>query len=133
MLVRENLIKNITYKLSVLKSYIELKNIINHYDINIISENFYRDFFNLVYDFNLENANYKKENMPAIDLVDDINKICIQITSENTTKKIKETIKKFEENKLYEKYNKLLILLKGELNLIQILKVKSLNFVKKMI
>ncbi len=63
-------------------------------------------FFNILFDANFENANYTLSvNYPGIDLVDFSNKVALQITSENSSGKILETVKMILEYKIYEEIN----------------------------
>jgi hypothetical protein len=52
--------------LSILSKKIEPSNSINLNDINIHSENFFRDFLNLLYGYNLKNINITDHNASAI-------------------------------------------------------------------
>lgn len=82
------------------------------YDINIISEDFFKHFLNLLYVYNLKNINITEQtNFPAIDLGDKQQKVAIQITSTSDSTKVKKTIKKFIEKGLYKDYAKLIILI----------------------
>lgn len=102
---------DITYYLSVLRYNVEHNNAINLYDINIISENFYNQLLNMVYGYKLQNINIVEKNAKAIDLGDVENRIAVQITSDSSSSKIKKTIQKFLDNKYYEKYDRLIMLL----------------------
>ncbi len=108
---REKYLKDITEYLSILSSKVEILNCINLYDINIIAEDFYADFLNLLFDYNLSNLNLNEKNAKAIDLFDLNNKIAIQVTSDNTSEKIKETLRKFIEEEHYLRYEKLIVLI----------------------
>src|SRR3989338_3112087 len=79
------------------------------YNYNKISEDLFKDLLNLIYHLNLENLNAIVVNFPAIDLGDEKARICYQITSDCSRAKVKETIKKFIEQKLYEKYDRLIV------------------------
>jgi hypothetical protein len=101
---REAHINGITRILATLRVEVELRNSINLTDLNIHAENFYRDLFNLVYSLGLGNMNSRGQNEAYIDLVDETNKIAIQVTSDNTANKISKTIEGFfrdEKNKGY--------------------------------
>lgn len=77
--------------------------------LNIISETILKPVFQVAFDLpNLENLNELQANYPAIDLADGEKRVCIQITSTNKADKVKKTIKKFVENKLYQKYDRLM-------------------------
>lgn len=106
----ENSIKIITRWLSVLCSEVVLRNSLNLQDINVVAENFYRDLLNLLYDYNLKNANHEKQNVASIDLVDDKKRLAIQVTSDNSPTKVHDTIHGFNEGSLYKKYDRLIVL-----------------------
>jgi len=97
-------------KLGWIKSQVELYSRLNLTDINIYSENFYRDLLNLLLGYNLKNINVQDLNAAAIDLGDEVLKIAIQVTSSSDVKKIKKTIAKFVEYGLGEKYSSLIVL-----------------------
>ncbi len=89
---------NISRALAITRYDIEQHQFINDQSLNIHGENWFRDVFNYVYNLKLRNANFQSSNSPAIDLVDDTNKLAYQITTtrkkekaENTLKKIKTT------------------------------------------
>lgn len=109
MIVRENCLKNIAYNLAFLEKVIELRNEESFYDLNIAAETFYADLINLFQGWKLVNANNVHKNIPGIDLIDTENKISIQVTSDNSREKITHTIKEFISNKLYEKFDRLII------------------------
>lgn len=108
---RELYLKNIADSLALLSSQVSVRNAINLYDINIVAESFYSELLNLIEDLNLKNVNTIKKNAPGIDLADEGNRISIQVTSDNTSDKIKHTIAEFLLNKSYEKYDRLIILI----------------------
>lgn len=110
---RDKYINQIVSSLTFLKTKIELLNKISLTDYNIIAEYFYCDLLKF-YGFELENLNEKKKNADSIDLVDEKNKIAIQVTSRNDTNKIHTTIKGFYENPEYDKYERLIMLLIGK-------------------
>lgn len=100
--------------LSILQNYIEIKNKKNLYDININCEDFFCDFLNILFDLNLVNLNELDMNFPAIDLGDEENEICYQITTTSEKSKISSTLNKFINKKLYNKYSTLNILILGK-------------------
>ena len=110
MTQRDDSIRTIRRWLSVLRYEVELSNSLNLQDINVIAENFYRDFLNLLYGYNLKNANYEKQNVASIDLFDDEKRFVIQVTSDNSSTKVHDTISGFNEGLLYESYDRLIIL-----------------------
>ena len=109
---RESCLNRIELALRHLRVAIELRNSINLYDVNIIAENFYRDFLNKLYPSSeYYNLNAVDKNAVAIDLGDDATRTAIQITSDNTSGKIHKTLKKFVENKYHEKFDTLKVLI----------------------
>jgi len=114
MLNRELYLKNIADSLALLNRQVTVRNAINLYDINIVAETFYADLLNLIEDYELKNANTIEKNASGIDLIDEKNKITIQVTSDNTSGKIKHTISEFISNRSYEKYDRLIMLILTE-------------------
>lgn len=104
-------LKEIARSLAILSEEVGLLNAVNLYDINIMAEDFYPGLLNLIYGYDLKNVNNIEKNAPAIDLYDKKSRIAIQVTSDNENEKIKYTIKKFIENKLYNEYDRLVILI----------------------
>ncbi|HEC1809560.1 TPA: SMEK domain-containing protein, partial [Campylobacter lari] len=101
----EDIVKIIRW-FSELSSRIKLHNKLNLTDINIYCENDLLQILNIIYDWELCNANERYVNAKAIDLIDDKNCIAIQITSDTSSKKVKDTINKFKETEFsnYEFY-----------------------------
>lgn len=110
MTERERLIKEITNYLAFLRSQVELLNSLTLTDINKISENFYRDFLNILFGYSLININIEEKNAAAIDLGDLKAKLAIQVTSTKTLEKIKKTHKSFVQRKLHLQYDRLVVL-----------------------
>ena len=85
-------------------------------DLNKVAENILIPLLSEVYNYtNLNNLNVtEKDNYPAIDLGDEVARVAIQVTSTSDSKKIKETLRKFVEHKLYEKFDRLVIYILSE-------------------
>lgn len=68
----------------------------NILDLHVHSEDFYQNFFNILYGWNLENLNNqnKLQNIEAIDLIDHSSKVIIQVSATNTKEKIESTLQK---------------------------------------
>jgi len=81
-------------KLNILSRRIETNGKLNFLDIHSHSENFYLHFFNLLYGYELVNLNRKLQNVEAIDLIDDKNKILIQVSATSTKQKIESALSK---------------------------------------
>ena len=104
-------------KLSKIKDYlcdiersIEFDTRADLFDINKHCENFYCGLLNIMYGYNLKNANIDSRNYASVDLIDDNNGIYFQVTSNNTRDKVQTTIDKFIKKEFY-KDNKLKILI----------------------
>lgn len=91
---RASLFNYIEEHLVVLAYRVKARGKLNILDLHLHSENFYRDFLNLLYDWNLENLNKVNQNVEAIDLIDKAHKIIIQISSITTKQKIESALGK---------------------------------------
>lgn len=79
-------------------------------DIKLVSENILIPILGEVYGYrNLRNLNYDEDNYPGIDLGDDIAKVAIQVTSTTSIEKVKDTLRKFLNHNLQEKYERVII------------------------
>lgn len=85
---------HIEERLMTLCSIIKLRGKLNILDYHLHSENFYRDFFNKLYNWNLKNLNSEIHNVEAIDLIDQLNHIIVQVSSTNTSTKINNSLSK---------------------------------------
>lgn len=90
---------------------VELSTAMSLYDINLICENLFCGIFKEIYEFSgLRNLNEdEKKNYPGIDLADDQNRVAIQVTSDKTLEKVKDTIRKVKAHKLHEKYDRFIV------------------------
>lgn len=91
-------------ELTRIYAQIKIDNEAGRFDINRIVEDVFMHVLNDTYGWDLKNANLIKENFPAVDLIDNTNKIVIQVTSTTETSKLKNTIDKFSKLEGYEKY-----------------------------
>ncbi len=98
----EPLMKTIIYKLGLIRVNAELLGTLHLFDINIFAENFFNNLFSITRNATYENLNLSCSNAKAIDIVDNTNKIAIQITTEDTSTKITKTVEKFKETKYYK-------------------------------
>ena len=82
-----------------------------HFDVNKICEDVFCGLFRELYGFKgLRNLNeQEKANFPGIDLADDEARVAIQITSDKSIEKVKDTLKKVIDHRLYEKYDRFLV------------------------
>lgn len=97
MLQRQTYINDIVNRLSGLASSVELSGLLNLLGLHVISEDFYVDLLNLIYGWKLRNANSLQQNAPGIDLVDDSNRILVQVTGTSTKGKIDHSLKEIPE------------------------------------
>ena len=111
MMNKEVYLKNVAESLALLSREVSILNAVNLYDINIIAEDFFPGLLNLIYGYKLKNANHLEKNAPAIDLVDPENRIAVQVTSDNSSTKIKHTIEEFNKNQAYQLYDRLVVLI----------------------
>jgi len=81
-------------KLLTLSARISSKGKLNILDLHMHSENFYLFLFNLVYGYDLRNLNDTLQNVEGIDLIDDFNKIAIQVSATGTKGKITKSLSK---------------------------------------
>lgn len=107
---KQEYITTIISLLTRIPPLVEASNKLNLTDVNNFSEDFYAQLLNLVYGYNLKNENQFDPNAVAIDLRDLDNKISVQVTSTSSFTKTTTTVKKFVEHKLFEKYDRLIIL-----------------------
>lgn len=91
---RKNYFDYIGEKLEILSIRVKTRGKLNILDIHMHSENFYRDFLNLLYGWDLENANNRVQNVEAIDLIDDNAKLVVQVSATATTAKINKSFEK---------------------------------------
>ena len=99
-------IEHIEKMLSCLSHYIEISNSQGTNDINVACENLVLMLMNSVYGYKLENFNGKRHmsNAAGIDLIDLTNKVCVQVTSKQTKKKLDDTLESCKENSKLKHY-----------------------------
>lgn len=71
------------------------------------AEGFFRNFLNLLFGINLSRDKIGSPTYETIDLHDTERKICFQVTANNTSTKVNNTLKTFLKTKKYENYNEL--------------------------
>ena len=117
---RQEYLNRIITALATLARRVEMSASVNLTDLNVHAENFYRDFLNLAFGYSLTNINSINPNAASIDLGDPSARIAIQVTSTSALSKTKGTVNKFLEKKLYDHYDRLIML-----NLVQVTKHKD--------
>jgi hypothetical protein len=105
--------KRINYWMSLFVTEITNATATGKTDLNKEAENILIPIIAEVYGYrNLENLNFTKgSNFPSVDLGDETAKVVFQITATPDLQKVQDTLTKFIEHpdKLYEKYDKLII------------------------
>jgi hypothetical protein len=91
---RQRYYNEISERLAILADRIKTNGKLNVLDLNIHAETFYRDLLNSIHGYKLESANISSANVTAIDLIDNENKIVIQVSSTATKEKIETTLNK---------------------------------------
>ncbi|MFC4963457.1 SMEK domain-containing protein [Alcaligenes sp. GCM10023179] len=109
MLKIDKMVDEITFILSVFESYIRCKAKLGLVDVNISAEGLVADLLNALNGWELFNLNIKRSNYPCIDLMDEVNKIGVQVTAETGIKKIKDTFSCVERNGFNNKINRLIL------------------------
>jgi hypothetical protein len=111
---QQAILLNISILLSRFKVQISILNAASMLDINVVAEDFLIPILNEIFNCNLSNANSVKKNYPAVDLIDEYNRIAFQVTSTSANDKIKNTINKFIENQMFSDFNELYIIIIGD-------------------
>lgn len=88
-------------KLSILSYRIKSRGKINLLDLNIYSETFFAELMNHLLGYELKNINIIKQNIEGIDLVDNINKVIVQVSATCSKQKIENSLAK----KIFEDYS----------------------------
>ena len=96
-LVKEKYIHDILDRLSGLTYNVEIRAKENLLDLHGVCEDFYVGLFNLVYGWNLHNVNELQKNIPGIDLVDEKQRIIVQVTGTSTKPKIEHSLEEIPE------------------------------------
>ena len=109
MLEREPLISNIASRLSWLSGYLKLQASQNLTSPAVLAEDFFSRLLNMVFGYDLVNANALKRNYPGIDLEDAARRLAYQITIDDSGKKIREVHEMAVRTKMSERYDQIVI------------------------
>ena len=85
---------SIEEKLNTLAVRINSRGRLNLLEIHGHSESFYQYFLKEIYGWDVTNANDTKQNIEAIDLIDNVNKFVIQVSATSTKQKIESSLSK---------------------------------------
>jgi len=113
LLARENLIKGIVWAINHLRLCVEDLGAVHLLDANTVSESFFAEILNELYDLHLINLNGATLNQPGIDIGDAAAGICFQVTSDGRKQKIKNTIKTCVDKNVHKTYHTLRFLIIG--------------------
>ncbi|GGB70078.1 SMEK domain-containing protein [Henriciella pelagia] len=98
--------------LARLTTHVTIANSGGHFDINQVAEDVYTPVLAELFGCpDLRNQNRDKSNFPAIDLGSEGNRISFQVTSDRSSAKITETLRKFREHQLHTKYDEVYVLI----------------------
>lgn len=89
----------ITSRLAYLSSEVRLNGTMNLLDSNVLSEEIFKTILNILYGWNLQNANLAEQNIKAIDLVDNVAKVIVQVSSDNSKAKVQKSLNKIDTSK----------------------------------
>lgn len=98
---RSNYFNYIEEKLNILSYRIKSRGKINLLDLNIYSETFFAELMNRLLGYELENINVIKQNTEGIDLVDNKNRVIVQVSATSSKQKIENSLDK----KIFEDYS----------------------------
>ncbi|NRA73275.1 MAG: SMEK domain-containing protein [Rickettsiales bacterium] len=110
----EDIYKQIVKDLNILFAYIQ--DLKEYQDAKIYLENIAKDLLNIMHDLSLKNLNTKNNNHHAVDLGDEENDICYQVTWRTDNTKINDTIETYDKYEIEKKFSKLKILMLGLTN-----------------
>ena len=118
MAKRDEYLSNIRRMLGGFLVEITLENGVNRQNQNISAEDIFGGLLNILYDYQLENANRGQQNQMGVDLIDVENGIAVQVTSTNTRQKVLHTLEKFhqgaEPERLCDRFGRLIVLILTE-------------------
>ncbi len=99
----------IEYAFAFILARVKIANKLNFTDVNIVAEDFFKVLFNLLYEYDLRNANAIRQNESAIDLFYNTERIAYQITSQNKATKLTKTVNAFLKSNKQKSYSKFTI------------------------
>ena len=98
--------------LARLVAEVKVANAGGHFDINRVAEDFFIPILAALFDCpDLKNNNRDQDNYPAIDLGSENRRISFQVTSDRSSSKIAQTLKKFREHNLHGLYDQVYVLI----------------------
>ena len=113
MITRGHFIGEIVDELSSVANQITTRSKLGLFDLNVFLENFFKEVFNALYGWNLENLNQSRSNEPGLDLGDKSRRVAIQVTSRSDAGKVNGTLKKITETQTKD-YDKIFVFVAGQ-------------------
>jgi hypothetical protein len=112
---RTEIIEKITTNLAFLSKATSLENVVGLLNSNRTAQTFFQGLFNQVMDLNLVDLDIENNttNYPGIDLGDHDKHLAIQITTDSSSTKIKDTINTFQNNPKCAEFSRLIIFIIG--------------------
>lgn len=106
MLPVNDILDHIKKMLGCLGNYVSLSNDQGYTDVNVACENLILGMMNIVYNYKLENYNSKKNvaNAKGIDLIDEGQMLCVQVSSTHSKAKLRKTFKGINETNVLKGY-----------------------------
>jgi len=92
MLIKEGMVGDIRKAFANLSTHIQLGGKLNLTDTHVQSDSFIQDLLNAIYGWQLESTNQATPNHPCIDLIDKKRSLGVQVSSDNSSAKINDTL-----------------------------------------
>lgn len=105
MITRGYFLGEIIDELSGVSNEVETRCKLGLTDLNRFLEDFFKDLLNILLDLSLRNLNEDRSNYPGMDLGDEKARIAIQVTSDRSSSKVNDTLRRISEmdGNLYER------------------------------
>lgn len=105
-------INRITKQLGFLATSAKIGSASNRNDLAGVSEHTISGLLNRIYGWNLIHMDtYNHVNFPSVDLADEKAGVTVQVTVENSLRKVDEMLDTFKKNKLNRRFNRLILLI----------------------
>lgn len=115
--------------LGLIINKLKIENSSNNLSLNVILETPFLDIINIIYGYKLVNSNLIQSNFTAIDGIDKINRVMVQVSSSYSLEKINNTIDKIIEKEIYLNFDTLYFVFLNENK--RITKSSQENILKK--
>lgn len=113
MFNKGNYLSKINKHLMLLALGVRSKNRLGLTDDSKLSEDFFKGLVNLILGYDFKNLNTAETDYAGIDLGDESKRLCIQVTADDSSEKIKKTLAVSDKYKRYETYDTLVVLIIG--------------------